>query len=497
MRPISPGRALLFRVASVLLGLSPFLAIEVLLRVLGIGQPDLRHDPFVGFSRVRPLFVRSESKDRYEIAPSRLSHFFPDSFAGVKPADEFRIFCIGDSTVQGNPWTPETSFTTWLEITLTAADPARRWNVINCGGISYASYRMVPILEEVLHYQPDLVVVHCSHNEFLEDRSYAALKLMPDSLWRLEAAMQRLRLYQVLRRWSSVARRRPALGDSPRRGTAGDPDQFPPVLPEEVQALLDYRDGLERYHHDAQWQHDVVAHYAFNLRRMATLARQAEIPLILLNPACNLRDSPPFKAEHRPNLTHRERQQWTQLWSAARDQYATNPRKAVELLRNAIELDDRHAGLHYDLAKCLDVLRDFPAARFEYVRAKETDVCPLRILEPMRVIVRDVGRETETPVVDLGALFDGLSRDGIPGDGWFVDHVHPTIAGYQRVADALADEMVRGKFLQPAADWHALRTQRYSEHLDKLPAMYFVSAQRRLDSLQLWARGRARRELPQ
>ena len=506
-------RAILFRLLAMLLGLLPFLVIELGLRAFGLGRPDWHDDPFVGFSAVRPLFELNDSGERYEFARSKRTHFYPESFAVRKEPHEFRIFCIGDSTVQGNPWTTETSFTTWLEISLNAAEPARRWDVINCGGISYASYRMVPILEEALRYQPDLVIVHCSHNEFLEDRTYRELKRTPRWLWRSHEHVSRLRLYNALR--SVVRPPKQSLvtntGDqvatnSGGRGSrqadeANDPQQPNRLggslaLPAEVEALLDYRGGLEFYHRDEQWQRGVIAHYEFNLRRMTSIARQAGVPLLLMNPACNLRDSPPFKAEHRAGLSERERLQWDDLWAQARANYASQPIEALRLLREALAIDDQHAGLHYDLAKCYDSLSQFSDARAEYLRAKELDVCPLRILEPMNDIVRQVGRDTQTPVVDVRTLFDRLSRDGIPGGDWFADHVHPTIPGYQRVADELADELVRLGIVYPQAEWLTQKQQRYAEHLDSLPPLYFIRGQQRLKSLMLWAYGRVTKERP-
>lgn len=494
-------RAVLFRVAAVLLGLLPLALIELALRAFGFGHPSWHDDPFVGFSEVRPLFELNKAGDRYEIARSKRVHFYPESFAVQKQPREFRIVCIGDSTVQGNPWTTETSFTTWLEISLNAADPSRDWNVINCGGVSYASYRMVPILEEVLRYQPDLVLVHCSHNEFLEDRTYIDLKRTPRWLWRLQEQTSRLRLYNVLRsalrsggqgsrRVDGVDGSRPS---HRRGGSLALPEQ---TLPSEVEALLDYRGGLEVYHQDAAWQRGVVAHYEFNLRRMTSIARQAGVPLILMNPACNLRDSPPFKAEHRAGLTDSERQIWDDRWLQARAYYTDQPSEALRLLREALAIDDQHAGLRYDLAKVYDSLSQFAAARTEYVRAKELDVCPLRILEPMNDVVRQVGLDTGTPVVDVRVLFDRLSRNGIPGNDWFADHVHPTIAGYQRVADEIADELVRRRLVHPQSDWLEQKQQRFAEHLKSLPPNYFLEGQRRLRSLMLWANGRVTEERP-
>lgn len=267
-------------------------------------------------------------------------------------------------------------------------------------------------------------------------------------------------------------------------------------MPAEVEALLDYRGGLELYQRDESWQRGVIAHYEFNLRRMTSIARQAGVPLILMNPACNLRDSPPFKAEHRAGLTESERQKWEALWAQARVYYADQPSEALRLLREALAIDDQHAGLRYDLAKVCDSLSQFDKARSEYVSAKELDVCPLRILDPMNDLVRQVGLDTGTPVVDVRALFDRLSRNGIPGNDWFADHVHPTVLGYQRVADEIADELVRQGLVHPQPKWLDQKQQRMSEHLNSLPPIYFLEGQRRLNSLMLWAEGRVTKERP-
>jgi lysophospholipase L1-like esterase len=264
------------------------------------------------------------------------------------------------------------------------------------------------------------------------------------------------------------------------------------VLAAEVEALLDYRGGLEVYQRDVAWQLAVVAHYEHNLRRMTSMARQAGVPLILLNPACQLRDCPPFKAEHRLGMTELQQQTWNQSWDEARANYARQPGRAVQLLTTALAIDPLHAGLHYDLASCYDSLGQYASARAEYLQAKELDVCPLRILESMNEIVLEVGHDTNTPVVDLRSLFGRLSRHGIPGSDWFADHVHPTIPGYQRIADELAGELVRLGIVHPSPTWLERKEQRFSEQLDSLPTSYFVQGQQRLEALRLWANGRAK-----
>lgn len=464
-----------------MLGLVPFVAAEATFALLDWGRPTYRDDPFVGFHAVHPLFVLNEDQTRYEIAPSRLDYFRPDSFAQEKAPSEFRIFCLGGSTVQGRPFAIETSFTTWLELSLRAADPNRAWEVVNCGGVSYASYRLVPILEEVLDYEPDLIVVYTGHNEFLEDRTYAHVKYMPQLVARPCELVLRTRTYTLLRE-AFVGLRGPS-DEAARDGR--------PVLKTEVDAMLEYRGGLEQYHRDDKWRRDVIEHFRFNLRRMVDMARDAGVPLVLVNPVANLRDSPPFKAEHREGLTVEELKRWKALVAEAAEHHDTNVHQAATVLEKALAIDDQHAGLQYLLAKCYDASGNLDRARRAYMEAKELDVCPLRILEPMNQLVLDVARQTATPLVDVRKLYEDLTESGIPGGYGLLDHVHPSTAGHQLIANALADELVRQGFVEPAPDWAENRDRRFREHLGSLDDLYFAKGLERLERLRCWTQGKA------
>ncbi len=62
---------------------------------------------------------------------------------------------------------------------LPAADRNKNWEVINAGGISYASYRVAHLMEELVNYQPDLFIIYTGHNEFLEERTYSQIRDIP------------------------------------------------------------------------------------------------------------------------------------------------------------------------------------------------------------------------------------------------------------------------------------------------------------------------------
>ena len=236
---------------------------------------------------------------------------------------------------------------------------------MNCGGVSYASYRLVPILEEALAYEPDMFIVYTGHNEFLEERTYGAIKRR--SKWTQFAfdCVGELRIASLMR--SMMPK--------------NDKESERVDLPGEVDALLDYRGGMEKYHRDDPWRDAVVREYEQNLRRMIVLANDANVPVLFVNPVSNVRDCAPFKVEPNPSLDEAQVGDFEELWGTAkRCSWDDLPRK-LEAVRAVLEVDDQYADAHFLLAKVHEAGNDVEAARTAYYRAKDEDVCPLRMLD--------------------------------------------------------------------------------------------------------------------
>ena len=473
------SRRLLFRLLAVLLGLSPFFVAEVTLRLLDwAGQATMRIPSWVS-ARSSPLRSRRYENSVRDPAGTACL-FLPGIVRAAKAANEYRIFCLGGSTVQGRPFAIETSFTTWLELSLQIAEPGCKWEVVNCGGVSYASYRLVPILEEVLHYQPDLIIVYTGQNEFLEDRTYGHIKHRPAMVTRA-SRVPRTCAPSFCSGSSTCPNRgrngQRAQGQADRQGRSGRHARPPTVL--------------DRYRRDEKWRQDVIDHYRYNLRRLLLLARDAGLPVILMNPVSNLRDCAPFKTEHREGLTEDELRLFRELRNEAIGLYKHDRARAVQLLREAVAIDDQHAGIFYDLGKYYDGMGEPERARQAYLRAKELDICPLRILEPMNEAVVTLAREAGATLVDVKKLFEELSDDGIPGRDWLLDHVHPSILGHQRIAALLMGELERMAIVKPERGWTRARDEQYREYETSLGDFYYLTGQSRLKALRRWARGRA------
>jgi hypothetical protein len=467
------------RVVAILFGLSLFVVFELVCRATGVGRPDLQDDPFVGFNELQPTFVLSDDGAKYEVPPARLKFFAAESFPATRHAGSRRVFCLGGSTVQGRPFSIPTSFTTWLEIGLNAVDASARWDVVNCGGISYASYRLVPLMQECLRYEPDLFIVCTGHNEFLEDRTYANIRDQSPLLAAPQRILSRLSSYHAYR--SLLLRLRD-----------GRPQAAPQnLLTSDVDAFLDYHNGLAAYHRDRQWQRGVIQHFDFNLRRLALVANQAGVPLLLVLPTSNLADQPPFKSQHRDDLSTSELAEFDQLLQEVQSLMRTQPDVALTQLELARDLDPQFAEVRYHLGRLHEARGNFNTARREFVAARDEDICPLRMISPLETAMRDVAHDTSTPLLDAHSLLEASSRNSILGGGLLVDHVHPSIEGHQQIALALLEQLADlGHIILPP-DWRSRTTSAFRQHYDSLSDFYFADGQRTLERVRYWTRGEA------
>lgn len=470
------SRKRLFRLVAILLGLAPFLLLEISLRALDVGSPSSEADPLAGFSSVRNLFERDEENQVYRSVRAMSEYFGPQKFAIQKPEFGCRIFCLGGSTVRGRPFKNDTAFPHWMQLEFSARDSSRSYEVVNCGGVSYASYRLLPVLKEVLEYQPDVIVVATGHNEFLEDRTYQSIKERSGARVWIEDRLYALHTVNAAKQLFA-----PDAGSRQNSPTRG--------LTEKVTARLDSDSGYASYHRDDVWQQQVIEQYENSLRRMAQLCKQAGVPLVLVNLGSNVRDSPPYKSEHKSGLAPQAEADWQKLFDAGSEQEISDPAAALKHYQQAEKIDAEYALLLYRMARCFDRLKQPKKAREYYLRARDLDVCPLRMLERMHGIVKTVAGETETPLVDVRNFLELKTDLGVLGNRWFLDHVHPSIGGHQQIARALVARLNDSQLISLSEGWSPQqRRAAYREHLDQLGARYLADGARRVGWLENWAR---------
>jgi len=139
-------------------------------------------------------------------------------------------------------------------------------------GNTYASSRVKVVFDEVLRYEPDLIVIYSGNNEFLEDFVYTGVPRLP-APWRHSALARALA----------------------RLGKRHDPKHIVDVTnygaADQVANRLSFAFGRSsRRRTDPDQLQTVADHYRFNLEPMVAAADRAGVAVALLDVPVNLKD---------------------------------------------------------------------------------------------------------------------------------------------------------------------------------------------------------------
>ncbi|MEK6236876.1 MAG: tetratricopeptide repeat protein [Planctomycetales bacterium] len=417
-----------------------FGALEGVLALVGVRPATDTSDPFVGFAGNSPLFTPDPADpSRMVTAPGKLAFFNKQGFSRRKADGAKRIFCLGGSTTYGRPYDERTSFSGWLAELLPRVAPDENWEVVNVGGVSYASYRAARLTEELMDYDPDLLIVYTGQNEFLEERTYGDVKRMPALQRDVTAALARTRTY-------ALAQRLLGRGSAPRSA-----DRF--ELPEEVDAVLDHTVGPTSYERNDEQRRRILEHFESNLARIVQLARRGGAEVLLVTPASNLKDCSPFKSQHSDDLFDERLRNWNRLYEQARKLARDGKLEdSLGAYRRAEKIDARYAELHWRMGRVLLKLQRFDEAQAAFTRAVDEDVCSLRAVSEIPQIIRRTGDRLNVPVADFEQIVGDRCRRQLghssPGEEFFLDHVHPTIAANGRLAMVLVERLIEAKIVK-------------------------------------------------
>jgi lysophospholipase L1-like esterase len=442
-------RPLGLRLGAVVVGLLAATAalalLEGLLRLTGIGAGAPRYDPFAGFSSVVPIFEPGTSARGQPVMVTAAAHRVPvrQEFPVTKAPGTFRAFVIGESSAAGVPYPATYAFSAWLQKRLAWELPQLHVEIVNAGISGYSTRRMTRVVDEVLQYQPDAIIVYAGHNEFAAKRFYAHLMDMDPRLFRIWETLAGTRLF-------AVATRIPAFRPSPPQIRFDDLNN----------GLQMFAVGIGR-NRSKQWatpreREWVALQFRFNLELMATAAQRAGVRCILVGLGQNFADWAPGGSSHRAGLTPEALASWeAAVADGDRLRTAGDLPGAVAAYRRALVIDDGHADLHFSLANVLRAQGDIAAARAEYYLASDLDGIPLGAPTSFNEVLREVADEHGAVYVDPIPALEAASPDGLLGDALFPDLFHPNLRAGQAIAAAIAAGMQGAGIPVPAAQWRA------------------------------------------
>ncbi|MGQ0715434.1 MAG: tetratricopeptide repeat protein [Gemmatimonadaceae bacterium] len=372
-----------------------FLGITVLTPALLFGAAELVAR-LVWREGALPLFVESPIGDgRYLVANRNVARRWfarervppapmPEPFAAGKPARGFRVFVLGESSTAGFPYPRNGTFSRLLRDMLRDVLPQDSVEVVNLGIAATNSYALADIADEVLEQSPDAVVIYAGHNEY-----YGALgAASTENVIGGSPAVKRAYLW--LLRSRLVMAMRSGLHRAQTGGTGdGEGDADAPSL---MEVLARNREvPLEGEVYAAG-----VEQFESNLSRVANAFRDEGIPVFIGSLASNLRSQRPLAS------------------SANR-----GPMRAE--------------GVFFEARRAL-AQGDATLAHLLFTRARDLDVVRFRAPTEFNRVIERVTTSTGAVYVPVAETAARQAPAGVPGDEFFLEHVHPNRAGYATMA---------------------------------------------------------------
>lgn len=381
MRTWLQRSVLLIAVPALLLALA-----EGGLRALRVGWPDTFF--LAGEVEGRPVWRDNPEFGLICFAPGEARG--PAPFAVPRDQDALRVVVLGESAALGDP-DPAYGLARLLQAMLEPLHTGRV-DVLNAGLTAINSHVMRRIARELPALQPDVVVIYAGHNEVVGPFGPSAVQLPSTRAPQLTMALRGTRLGQLASGWLT--------GPGRRRGWTGMKQFLDRQVTEDDPRLA-----------------AVYAGWRTNLAETIRRARAAGARTVLCTPGTNVR-LPPFASLNRPGLTPEQQAAWQQAFAEG----------TAAGLGRALEIDDRHALLHYRRGALLEKEGQPDSAFAHLVRARDLDTLRFRADSTIEAVIRSEAARADA-FVDGEALLDDA--------GDYYDHVHLSFEGTWKLARAV------------------------------------------------------------
>jgi tetratricopeptide (TPR) repeat protein len=387
----------------------PYLSIaflELALRVFSFGS-DVR------------LFIPSADPRYFEINRSVGERYFnqqdhttplTERFLKEKPVNGYRIFVLGESTVQGFPYDANVAFPKIIQRRLQDIFPHRTIEVINLGLTAVNSYTLVDFSGELLEQKPDAVLIYAGHNEYYGALGVASMEggSIPHWLKKLHLNFVQYRTYQLL-----------------QKGIGSMVKLVHPKTTDEAKAtLMEKMVGRNLIPYHSKLYYDGVRVFTDNMSELIGKMNNNHVPVIISDLVSNVGDLAPFH-------------------SMRYEQYP--PADSVYLIAKQLEAD--HA---------------FDKAKDEFHRAKDLDVIRFRASEDLNSVIAHLADSLKIYSLSLKSLFEQHSPHGIIGSNLMTDQLHPTVDGYFLMAEGFLSAM--REHGMPEKNWDTTQVPLWSSY---------------------------------
>ncbi len=330
-----------------------------------------------------------------------------DSFLKRKDDNSIRIVIQGASSVQGFPYGNSISAPRLLKANLKELYPEKNIEVINLGITAVSSYVLRDMAKAISNISPDAVIIYSGHNEFYgvygaaSSQSATAKRFITNSFLYLK----RFRVFRTL------------LGVL----SSNDTDEFDPN-----KTLMEKMALNQRVPYNSEIFETTKHNYIENLSDIIDIYKSNMIPTILSNLVYNLKDQPPFLSDaiRIPNLDR------------ILKEYSTAGKLDTDLNLFGGLLQDHpeNALLHYLVGRIYYKHEDFETAGYHFSQSHKYDNLRFRIPNEYNESLKELALKKKIHFVDMFSAFRNYSKGSIIGNELILEHVHPSIIGYNYMA---------------------------------------------------------------
>ncbi len=399
MNKVISGKRIFFYTVLIIIPVLVVMLLELGLRLFSYGD-DLTL--FISSSGEKYLTCNRVVGKRYFSKFEQTTPLY-NFFLKEKPENGYRIFVMGESTVQGFPYDANVAVSRILQQRLQDIFPNRTIEVINLGMTAINSYTLLDFADELLQQKPDVVLIYAGHNEYYGALGVGSMESgsIPGWIKKLHLKLAHLKTYQLLQNTiSGIYKIIFPVSEDEAKETLMQQMVGKNIIPYNSEL---YKEGLKQFHE--------------NMSGLLQKLRKVNVPVIISDLVSNIKDLPPF-------------------YSISDGKYES-------------------ANSLYIEARQLEADSLFERAKEKYFKAKDLDAIRFRAPEDLNKIISELADSFGCYHLSIKSIFEKYSPNGLVGNNLMTEHLHPNIDGYFIMADGFVNALHENKMIEKK--WDTLR----------------------------------------
>ncbi len=317
-----------------------------------------------------------------------------DVFKIKKPKNGFRVFVLGGSSGAGYPYMPLGSFSRYVRKRLELIYPKNDIEVVNLSMTAVNSYTIRDIVPAALEQKPDLILIYAGHNEYYGALGVGSMENLGSQRWlvNLTVKLEKFRTFQLLRNTLKYIASK--LSSKPKRTTG---------------TLMSRMAEKKKIPYESEIFKEGIAQFEGNMDDVLSEIHSAGVPVLFATLGSNLMGIKPFISE-------------------AYEKYPPARKVFAEAEQDFRQGKIKEAGKKFRFAKDLDMLR-------------------FRAPEKINGVIEKLSKKYGAVLVNADSALNAESKTGIIGNDLMVDHLHPTLRGYEIIGRTFYEAMEKNKLL--------------------------------------------------